>query len=569
MQVVMKLPRYFLDGYQVLDVKVGGMGQVFICKDLHSNKKVAIKQLREDLLANENARRRFIRECHVWIMLGKFINIVEAKRIHLWQFNQPLLVLEYVNSTLRDRLNSGTIETSLALKFAIEICDAMNYTTMRIPAFVHRDLKPENILINPNNVAKVSDFGLAHIKEELISAKPELFRGNNLQGKDKPENEKYRLTQFNDLLGTPYYMAPEQIIRSYEITTQSDIYAVGCIVYEMLTGDLLFGRKRANDYLESHLKEIPVKPSKHKQDISKGIDEIILTCLEKDPKSRYPDFQTLRKAFAFEMQKSFNQIIEVPPIPSYDPERLLSAMQGLRKMGALEDALKIYNTLESVGYDSSISPLVKCEFAHLKMKLGQLDVAIPILEEARQIEINGMNRSIVLGVILETLSHIYQQKGCFNQSIECLQEAVRLLPDVASFRYNLGMSYRGLGRSQEAVIAFQKACEIAPEPLNFVALANTLSHDIRDWKGSMYILQQAISIAPSIPDLYSECARSLIIGFSERLKATGGITPDIVSMVRSAAMYVQKAKSLGYPKTKSEEMEGTIKSILTLIESIQ
>ncbi len=199
----------------------GGMGVVYRGVQLNLERPVAIKLLAPHLAANPAFAERFAREARALARLSH-PNIVA---VH--DFGQAgsffYLVMEFVDgANLRHVMREGRIEPKQALEIVPQICDALQYA--HDEGIVHRDIKPENILLDKRGRVKIADFGLA----KLLS--------------HRPDEANFTLTQSHQVLGTPRYMAPEQF--EWPLTTdhRADIYSLGVVFYEMLTGELPMGR---------------------------------------------------------------------------------------------------------------------------------------------------------------------------------------------------------------------------------------------------------------------------------------------------------------------------------------
>jgi len=238
-------------GPYVLERKLGrgGMGVVFLATQLSLGRKVAIKVLAHELLADSHFVERFDREARTLAALNH-PNVVQVidKGVESGNF---FLVMEYIDGvSLRELMNEKRLSPVDALKIVPQVCDALEYAHGK--GVVHRDIKPENILLTRDGVAKIADFGLAK-----IMGKP---------GEDR------RITRSNVLMGSLDYMAPEQREKTKDADHRSDIYSLGVVIYEMLTGELPLGR---------------FDPPSKKVKLDVDIDEVVLRVLDKDPERRY------------------------------------------------------------------------------------------------------------------------------------------------------------------------------------------------------------------------------------------------------------------------------------------
>ncbi len=237
-------------GMEVLEVVgQGGMGVVYKARQIELDRIVALKILSPRLAADSEFPRRFIREAQALASLDH-PNIV---RVHEMGREADLcfLILEFVDGVnLREMLVQKKLPPEQALRVVPQLCDALEYAHSR--GVIHRDIKPENILLSRSGAAKIADFGLAKlVKDEKLSGP---------------------LTQTNVVMGTADYMAPEQRDSMREADHRADIYSLGVVFYELLTGELPVGR---------------FDPPSRRHRLDARIDDIVLKALERDPERRY------------------------------------------------------------------------------------------------------------------------------------------------------------------------------------------------------------------------------------------------------------------------------------------
>lgn len=230
-------------------IGTGGMGAVYKARQPGLDRFVALKILPSGTAAGPNFAERFNREARALARLSH-PNIVA---VH--EFGQAgefhYFVMEYVDgANLRRLEHASRLSPREALHIIPQICDALQYA--HDEGVVHRDIKPENVLIDRKGRVKIADFGLAKIL-----------------GRDA---ETMRLTQEGQVMGTPHYMAPEQIERPLAVDHRADIYSLGVVLYEMLTGDLPLGK---------------FPPPSRKVEVDVRFDEVVLRALENDPERRY------------------------------------------------------------------------------------------------------------------------------------------------------------------------------------------------------------------------------------------------------------------------------------------
>ena len=227
----------------------GGMGAVYRARQTRIERPIALKVLALDPSDDPTFAERFRREAMVLARLDH-PNVVK-----LYDFGEReglfFLVLELVEGTnLRTLMQRGLLEPAQALAIVPQICEALQFA--HDEGVVHRDIKPENVLIDTKGRVKIADFGLA-----------------KLVGTDARE---VSLTEVDQIVGTPHYMAPEQLRGSRDVDHRADIYSLGVVFYEMLTGELPRGKF-----------ELPSK----RIEVDVRFDDIVLKSLERTPERRY------------------------------------------------------------------------------------------------------------------------------------------------------------------------------------------------------------------------------------------------------------------------------------------
>jgi serine/threonine protein kinase len=227
----------------------GGMGAVYRATQISLDRPVALKILAPRLARDPGFAERFLREARTMARLNHpgIVTVHDFGESPPWCY----LVMELVEGiNLREAILSRSIAPEQAMTIIPKICDALQFAHDQ--GVVHRDIKPENILIGPRNTVKIADFGLAKMTGSFEHA--------------------VSLTATNQLLGTRNYMAPEQIERPTRVDHRADIYSLGVVFYEMLTGELPLGRF--------------AMPSE-KSTIDRSLDEVVMRTLEKEPDRRY------------------------------------------------------------------------------------------------------------------------------------------------------------------------------------------------------------------------------------------------------------------------------------------
>ncbi len=241
-------------------IGVGGMAFVYAATDEQSGETVALKLLKEKFSDDSRAVKRFINESKSLELLSH-PNIVKVHDISI-QTKYKYIVMEFINGiTLRKYMNyKRALDWREAVEFTEQIALAIDAAHTK--GIVHRDIKPQNIMVMQGGKIKVTDFGIAKM----------------------PNSES--LTMVDKAIGTVYYISPEQA-SSRKIDARSDIYSLGVMLYEMVTGQMPFTADTPIAVIMKHMNTPPVPPTKIVQNIPKGLEQIILCAMEKNPKNRY------------------------------------------------------------------------------------------------------------------------------------------------------------------------------------------------------------------------------------------------------------------------------------------
>ena len=257
------------DRYEIIkSIGEGGMANVYLGQDTILDRKVAIKVLRGDLANDEKFIRRFQREALSASSLSH-PNIVEMYDVGEDNGNY-YIVMEYIEGkTLKQLLKKrGKLTTREAVDIMIQLADGISEA--HDSYIIHRDIKPQNIMIKEDGKIKITDFGIA-------------MALNSTQ-----------LTQTNSVMGSVHYLPPEQASGKGS-TIKSDIYSMGILFYELLTGVLPFKGDNAVEIALKHLKEPIPSVRKQNSSIPQSIENIILKCTAKNPKNRYDDVKEMSR----------------------------------------------------------------------------------------------------------------------------------------------------------------------------------------------------------------------------------------------------------------------------------
>lgn len=255
-----------LGPYQIVSpLGTGAMGEVYRARDSRLGREVAIKIL--TAAPGGDRMARFEREARATAILAH-PNIVTIFDVGT-QDDMPFLVSELLEGqTLRERLAAGPLDPDEAITLALQLVRGVSAAhALRI---VHRDLKPENLFITRDGTLKILDFGLAKLKSDSLNT---------------PDLSTAHMSQPGSLIGTPAYMAPEQL-RGEPVDERADIFAIGAIIYEMVSGKRPFLRSSTAETFAAVLHQ-PALPLEARVPLPPTLERLITKCLEKDPSERY------------------------------------------------------------------------------------------------------------------------------------------------------------------------------------------------------------------------------------------------------------------------------------------
>ncbi len=257
--------------YQVLrELGHGGMGRVYLVRNVISDRIEAMKVLLPDLAAREEFVTRFMREIKVLASLDH--PNIAALRTAFSIDGQFVMIMEYVEGvTLADKLERGAFPIADAVNYIGQSLDALSYAHAR--KVIHRDIKPANMMLTPQGVIKLMDFGLARSGNE------------------------FGLTATGTTLGSLDYASPEQV-QSLPTDERSDLYSVGVSLYQMVTGQRMFSATSSFSLMQAQVTEAPRPPISIVPTLPAALNEIIMMAVAKEPAKRFQSASALRQALS-------------------------------------------------------------------------------------------------------------------------------------------------------------------------------------------------------------------------------------------------------------------------------
>jgi serine/threonine protein kinase len=432
--------RHLVKGYEILGILGhGAMGCVYLARQLSMDRQVALKVLPHELARDKHYLERFVREARSTARLNH-VNIVQGFDVG-YARGLNYFAMEYVKGrTLRELLDDRRmLPEAEVVEIAVQVGRALQHAWEL--GIVHRDIKPDNVMITESGVVKVTDLGLA-----------------------KPQDGDGDLTSTGIIVGTPNYMSPEQGRGLKAIDTRSDLYSLGVMLFQLLTGELPFRSPSPTVVITRHITEVVPSPQSRNAQLSDGICEIVKVLCAKSPDDRYSqpeemvaDLEALklglpsrrgpRKAdlpqFKFrpcyvptEDEVYFIQIALHNKVVTIDQvRRCLELQETLSEVGSVQSLPDIMadqgvisrRHLEKILEAQRLQPRKAPDsfFGRIATKLGLVSRAQVKEALARQKELRGQGRHRRIGDILEAIGYLE------------LKDKVRVLTEQARIRQAL------------------------------------------------------------------------------------------------------------------------------------
>src|SRR2546423_3053412 len=246
----------------------GGMGEVYLAEDIQLERSIALKVLPSEVASDQKRMGRFKQEARAASVLN------HPNVAHIYEISEAagiqFIAMEFVEGrTLRHEIASAGTKTTATLEVALQVAAALS--AAHAAGIVHRDIKPENIMLRPDGYVKVLDFGLAKLTEARAG-----------------DSEASTLinTDPGVVIGTVQYMSPEQA-RGREVDARTDIFSLGCVLYEMIAGRAPFEGETKTDVIDSILNDEPPPLARYSREVPETLEWIINKALRKDREERY------------------------------------------------------------------------------------------------------------------------------------------------------------------------------------------------------------------------------------------------------------------------------------------
>jgi tetratricopeptide (TPR) repeat protein len=480
--------------YQVHQALMGGMGEVYLCLDLEEMYPYALKTFQQRYLTDAlRLRRAFEKEVATWVALEKHPNIVRCFYMDTLD-NQPFMVLEWIageegrGTDLRGWLRRGPLDLQLALDFTIDICRGLIHTQEKQPGLVHRDLKPENILIAQGGLAKITDFGLAQVVQAAD--------WETTVGAESETDDHQSLLSRDGIVGTPRYMAPEQW-RAETLDIRTDIYAVGCILYEMLTGRWPFQATTLNSLRRQHL-EAGIPMLANNRDQVNAVDTLLAGCLAKQRDQRFASLADLLEQCMLIYQQQFAKPPKATPtgdeFTAIDYHNRGSTYFDLQQY---KEALADLNHAIQLGLNR----------AEVYANRGLAYEKLYLSDEA----LNDYSRAIELdptqAIIYSNRGNMYNSFQRYEEALVDLTHAIKLDPKLVFAYINRGNTYASLQRNEEALADYEQAIQLNPNIAIVYANRGKICFYLQRYDEALVDYSRAIQLDSTFAHFYADRGR--------------------------------------------------------------
>jgi serine/threonine-protein kinase len=509
--------------YRILSkIGEGGMGAVYKAQHTGFDELRAIKVLNPELTGDEKFHQRFKQEAYITRKL-QHPNAVRVEDIDEADDGCPFIVMEYIEgkSLKQVMLEQGPLPAPRVCALAKQVAAALD--AAHSLGMVHRDIKPENIVLvktPEGEKAKVLDFGIARIKEG--------GRGNNARSMD--------LTGSGFVMGTPLYISPEQAQgkRGDDLDGRSDLYSLGIVMYQMLTGDVPFKSDTAVEMLIAQIQKPPhpIRMVRPDLAIPDALASLVMRMLQKKREQRPPSAAALMAELTRIEMAMPVLVSRIPPKPgevvSDSARRNIPAVAPLGAVAyrppytakpleprSLDDrppvsyfgraliALLVVGIGAGIWYFSTHRPsdeLARHQAAALDFEGQQL---YPQAEEEYRaaVQLNSSNAALQ-----SALGHVLVEERKWDEAISALRAAISLQPDDAVAHNNLGVALQTVGNVADAIPEFREAIRVRPD---YLEAHSNLGHALEkqnDLSGSIIEYREVLRLKPDDADAHFHIA---------------------------------------------------------------
>lgn len=528
-----------IDGiYTVKKILSGGMGVVYVIDDKERNKTYALKTFKDEFIYDVAVCNQFIKEAEIWTKVGKHKNIVQAERVMLRE-GQPYIFLEFIDGKELEEIihTEGHISAKDAINYSMQLCSGMSYA-WNLLGLIHRDLKPANCFITKDGTLKISDFGLGTVS----------------MSKDSSSGDEMG----SAIVGTFPYMAPELFMGGNMASTQTDIYAFGIILSEMLTGVNPFYDEDPSEIIDRHMNLESSLFDNITDEVTPELDFIYKKCIAKDPAERYSTFEEIYEDLAPLYEEATGAEFKATYHETFSEEDYIKRGLSLANLRQYAEALKVFDeaikinprtpallhkgkTLAAAGkYSEAIEALdafIEQHKSYWRAWLYKADAytsskqyqyAEECLMKAE--EMNSGNPEI-----LAAKGRLKSELGEIGEAIQLCEESLSLDEKKPETWFLLGSCYMSQRKMESAKDAFAEASSLNPRYIEALEKGGECCRHIGFYKEATKAYKRALSLDKD----NSAC----LLGLTELSIETGDI--------KAASDYCSKLFSKGIPSPEA------------------
>jgi eukaryotic-like serine/threonine-protein kinase len=446
-------------------LSAGGMGDIYLVEDTLLGRPVVIKVLGDRYARDDSVRRRFLREANAAARLSGHPHVVTIYDVGEWD-GRPFIAMEYLsNGDLHDRLAKGRPPFPATVEWIREAASALD--AAHAGGIVHRDIKPANLLLDARCSIHVADFGIARVADALTTA----------------------MTMPGTVMGTAGYISPEQAMGE-PATGASDIYSLGAVAYELVTGRRPFAREAQTDEVAAHL-HAPLPPASAAPGVPRAVDAVFARAMAKNPADRYPTAAALASELDAALRHTDQPTVVMAPSRSRPAEAPMATYGRSRESGrrsrtgvlvagvaavALAGGLAAAYAATDTGGSSAprVRTITRERTVHRVITSRGTTVTVPQTQTHTVTVPDSPSPAAPdpgAGRALNDQGYASMQRGDYASALTPLRGAVADLrgagpgdPYEAYANYNLGYTLLQLGRCSEAIAPLERAQQLESSP---------------------------------------------------------------------------------------------------------
>ena len=470
----------FAGRYLILEeLGKGGMGSVYKAYDKEVEEKIALKTIKSEIAADEKVIQRFRNELKI---ARKISHKNVCRMFDLGRENDTYYIaMEYVSGEdLKSSVRRmGPLSTGKVLGFATEICEGL--AEAHRLGIVHRDLKPQNIMIDRDGIAQIMDFGIARSRE--------------LKG----------MTENGSTIGTPEYMSPEQV-EGEDIDLRSDIYSMGVILYEMVTGRTPFEGKTPMSIAMKHVTEKPKEPKGLNMQISEDLSRVIMKCMEKDKTYRFQSALDLLYALK-EIERGIPAIERIKPARKPVTSREITVSFSVRRF-----LIPVAALLGVVIIGGGIWYFV------LRPESSKPTLSSPVPTKETTL----------------AAAHEFLEDKDYSEALDLFNSVLELDPEDPDVRFNKATILKEQGKTEEALQEFEKVIVLDEEDPRSYKQLGEIFEQKKDFEKGVFYYKKYIALASLSESADTGEVAKRVTEMEARLRPEGGEEAQGVTADKSA-----------------------------------